>query len=546
MHIKTEKNGGNEQNAGSEQTAVQITVVQDKNAGAVRNTTYNHNANQELQQLENDVSQCVPLDSKSLCVEGMNPAPAKTSDENGKIAVPGGLDRTAWKPDLASRDDTDHLSSSLAPANEDLVPKPPGGYVTQPEEGANKRQPSETGDTDASANSARDHLRCEGHDDVASVLAGDKLTSLVWCEKLDFYEDFYGTTFFRDEDVVQVDKPEHDDPDHSSVPFDISHNYREGKDTRFSDGKPFFPGVDRTACNFGMIPIKSLIVSMLFLLYYPFLTLLSVVESRARKKRSNLLLLIRAQRKGYWCVWITLLSSIVAGSEVLETLETGAATVNHHTDLQVAESSSRFASSSCFAATLLDSYGDGWNGALLTFTSSFPIAGTVAISNVGSSFVSGLFRKESVCLPCGCFVGKITTSGVSPAEVSWTLKTADGVRLIAAAEGESVSQEFCVTDSCLMCIPGKISSPDGAECVDCEVGRYSTGGKNTTARTAVSVASTKIPDPRPRATARNAQPESLVHLQLPGLRNAAYARQGSTRCLIIPHALDLFRFQLQT
>lgn len=101
----------------------------------------------------------------------------------------------------------------------------------------------------------------------------------------------------------------------------------------------------------------------------------------------------------------------------------------------------------CYTLNMFDSWGDGWNGAVLTLTgpaASVVLSATIATGNFATqSFSLG----GANCCPAGTTAYEINvTSGTFPFEVSWELFNSAGF-LIAAA-GAPASQTVCLESDC--------------------------------------------------------------------------------------------------
>ena len=151
----------------------------------------------------------------------------------------------------------------------------------------------------------------------------------------------------------------------------------------------------------------------------------------------------------------------------------------------------------CYTANLYDEYGDGWDGAVLSFTN---VATGAAASEEGltlEEFIDTETEKAvEVCFDCGCYFGQATEVQYSK-ENSWSLFDLAGSTTLASAEGADESVTFCTASascpsypsscsegsglssdytSCEACPPGRFKSNDGsATCEACAPGTHFAG-----------------------------------------------------------------------
>jgi len=120
----------------------------------------------------------------------------------------------------------------------------------------------------------------------------------------------------------------------------------------------------------------------------------------------------------------------------------------------------------CVSLTLMDSYGDGWNGA------SWEFLDEMGVSWANGTLASGSEFTEIFCLNSGCYNFAVTT-GSWPAEVSWELVGANG-GVITGGASESMSVSFGDVEGCTNPIACNYDSDacidDGTCAVDDECG----------------------------------------------------------------------------
>jgi len=124
---------------------------------------------------------------------------------------------------------------------------------------------------------------------------------------------------------------------------------------------------------------------------------------------------------------------------------------------------------SCATLTMNDSFGDGWNGAVLTLTDMQTNTSTNYTVPTGSSAVATL------CLNPGCYQIDVT-AGTFASEVSWNI--ADGFGVIAAGGAPVTDLYFGIAGA--VCVPGCMdvlatnynpgATIDDGSCVYCPVG----------------------------------------------------------------------------
>ena len=134
----------------------------------------------------------------------------------------------------------------------------------------------------------------------------------------------------------------------------------------------------------------------------------------------------------------------------------------------------------CYKLVLTDTYGDGWNGAILLFHES-----TTGNSNlVGEAYTlpsSGEYRYRrewaSVCFPVGqCYRGQ-ASMGNHPYENAWELMNQEGDTVVASATQDATSKEFCVDvvpvdPECNLDCPAGYSLSSDCTCSQCEEGKF--------------------------------------------------------------------------
>ena len=164
----------------------------------------------------------------------------------------------------------------------------------------------------------------------------------------------------------------------------------------------------------------------------------------------------------------------------------------------------------CFTAFLSDTYGDGWNGNVLTIENEG--TGEVVHQLTQSAGIAAHAEEAfEVCFECGsCFVADVG-GGTYAEETSWTIKNSEGDTL--ASDGDEDFQDdydymdcvlfglgcgrrltdnsFCTSpcfstvceegqqpsrdEECELCVAGKYKDTAGnAACVECVPGSYST------------------------------------------------------------------------
>ena len=128
-----------------------------------------------------------------------------------------------------------------------------------------------------------------------------------------------------------------------------------------------------------------------------------------------------------------------------------------------------------YTARLTDAYGNGWEGASLSFTNvltgSFDISG-LSVPDDETSY------ETSLCFDCGCYYGQ-ATPGDYPSENSWSVIDSTS-RIVASGKGTDSSDAFCtVSSDCPPCVTGSgrsRSAGDGApgsdDCQICAPGSY--------------------------------------------------------------------------
>ena len=93
----------------------------------------------------------------------------------------------------------------------------------------------------------------------------------------------------------------------------------------------------------------------------------------------------------------------------------------------------------CATVNMFDAFGDGWNGAIYTFTDGL---GNI----VASGFLqSGTFGSNDLCLPSGCYTFDVS-GGSFPSEVSWNIT--DGLGNILNSGGAPASITFSAGGIC--------------------------------------------------------------------------------------------------
>jgi hypothetical protein len=164
----------------------------------------------------------------------------------------------------------------------------------------------------------------------------------------------------------------------------------------------------------------------------------------------------------------------------------------------------------CFTAFLSDTYGDGWNGNVLTIADEATDEVVHQLTQSGNiaAFVEEAFE---VCFECGsCFVADVG-GGTFASETSWNIKDSEGRTLASGVvedegydDGDCLlfgwgcerrltdnSNRFCTSacfslvceegqqpnrdEECELCVAGKYKDTAGnAACVECVPGSYST------------------------------------------------------------------------
>jgi hypothetical protein len=125
----------------------------------------------------------------------------------------------------------------------------------------------------------------------------------------------------------------------------------------------------------------------------------------------------------------------------------------------------------CFIALLKDSYGDGWNGNVLTI--EVEDTGEVVHQLTQSGSITAHEEEPfDVCFVCGTCFSVQAGGGQYPTEISWRVTIAGG---LPVALGEAYDDATFCTDSCSTTICGAGSQPNAGDdgCEDCEAGRYS-------------------------------------------------------------------------
>jgi hypothetical protein len=171
----------------------------------------------------------------------------------------------------------------------------------------------------------------------------------------------------------------------------------------------------------------------------------------------------------------------------------------------------------CFTVFLSDTYGDSWNGNMLTIENEgtgevvhqLTQSGTNAATSV-DAFVEEAFE---LCFECGsCFAADVG-GGSYETETAWNIKDAQGGTI---AEGSGVGggsniDSFC-TDSCFstVCEPGKQPNAADNGCDECEPGKHSDSNdvercKSCTAGSYSTGAATSCMQVRLRATKASAK-----------------------------------------
>jgi hypothetical protein len=146
----------------------------------------------------------------------------------------------------------------------------------------------------------------------------------------------------------------------------------------------------------------------------------------------------------------------------------------------------------CFTAHLIDSYGDGWNNAVMVFKEE----GTdEAVLQLTQSYpYTNAFQAQVVdfCLDCGTCYDIQFGGGDYPEETSWKIKDADGLVQVEGANAGTATfcTSICTTtvceegkqpneadDGCVLCEAGKHSGTNSnAACTRCAAGKYGEEG----------------------------------------------------------------------
>ena len=96
----------------------------------------------------------------------------------------------------------------------------------------------------------------------------------------------------------------------------------------------------------------------------------------------------------------------------------------------------------CVTVNLSDSFGDGWNGADYTLSTT---DGTV----LGSGTIeAGSAASDTYCLSDGCYIIEVT-EGTFPGEISWSISGAFG-GLVNGGAGETVTFNVGSGDACVV------------------------------------------------------------------------------------------------
>ena len=129
----------------------------------------------------------------------------------------------------------------------------------------------------------------------------------------------------------------------------------------------------------------------------------------------------------------------------------------------------------CFTAFLSDTYGDSWNGNVLTIENEG--TGEVVHQLTQSGYITAFVEEAfEVCFECGsCFAADVG-GGSFESETAWNIKDAQGGTIAegSGVGGGSNSDSFC-TGTCIttVCEPGKQPNAEDNGCDECEPGKHS-------------------------------------------------------------------------
>ena len=130
----------------------------------------------------------------------------------------------------------------------------------------------------------------------------------------------------------------------------------------------------------------------------------------------------------------------------------------------------------CFTVNLIDSYGDGWNGNVLTIVDVATGETLDELTQSSSYIPSGVPESFDFCTPCGlCFTGSVG-GGSYTHETSWEILDMSGA-VVASASNDGAA-EWCSGCSSTICGVGQQPNAADDGCEPCEAGYYSDANGN--------------------------------------------------------------------
>ena len=129
---------------------------------------------------------------------------------------------------------------------------------------------------------------------------------------------------------------------------------------------------------------------------------------------------------------------------------------------------------SCFTAFLSDTYGDGWNGNVLTIENEGTGEVVHQLTQSGS-ITAHVEEAFEVCFECGsCFAADVG-GGSYGEETAWNIKDAQGSTIAEGSGAFGVTDDSFCTGTCssTVCEPGKQPNAEDNGCDECEPGKHS-------------------------------------------------------------------------
>ena len=100
---------------------------------------------------------------------------------------------------------------------------------------------------------------------------------------------------------------------------------------------------------------------------------------------------------------------------------------------------SPFRDNSCYTLELQDTHGDGWNGAMWTWSAN----SSSVVGSITGTLESGSIGTEALCFSADCYLFEVGR-GIRPEEVSWTITNEEGA--VAGSGGADTAVELCEED----------------------------------------------------------------------------------------------------